>query len=266
MIDLKAMTAEVASTTADMNNAVRGGGGNYTPPAAGATRLRFVAYVETGLHENVLPGKPPKNEHQVQLTFELSGPKHPPTVKEDGTKVPHRIGVRLNHSLNEKATFYKLFRRMNYKGTATHMSQLLGEAYKGFVSHKVVGEGEAKRTFANLKDDNGLTIQPPRYDDPESGEVRELVVDPAISPLRIFVWSADAKFLGQMWDSIFIDGSFGEGENARSNNVFQEAIRAALNFDGSPIQQFLNAGGDKLDVPETAKVPKAAPADPLDNI
>lgn len=267
MIDLKEMTAAVAATAADMNNSVRGGGGTYTPPAEGATRLRFVAYVETGLHENAIPGKPSKNENQVQLTFELSGPKHPAKVLEDGTKIPYRITIRLNNSLNEKATFYKLFRRMNYKGTATHMSQLLGEAYKGFITHKVIGEGEAKRTFANLKDDNGLTIQPPRYDDPETGEVRELVVDAPISPIRIFVWNADPKFLGQMWESIFIDGTFGEGEKARSNNVFQEEIRSALNFNGSPIQQFLNAGGDTLDVPEPAEVPAGtAPADPLANV
>jgi hypothetical protein len=267
MIDIKSMTAAVAATSADMNTAVKGGGGNYVPPAEGACRLRFIAYVETGAHMNNIPGKPPKRESQVELTFELSGPKHPPKVLEDGTKIPHRIGITLNHSLNEKATFYKLFRRMNYKGTATHMSQLLGEAFKGVVTHKVVGEGEAKRTYANLKDDSGFTIQPPRYEDPDTGESRELVVDPAISPMRLFVWNADAQFLGPMWESIFIDGTYGTGDNVRSANVFQDTIKKALNFAGSPIESFLSTGQVNVDIPDTATTPtKAAPADPLDNV
>jgi hypothetical protein len=265
MIDIKSMTAAVAATSADMNNAVRGGGGTYTPPAEGVARLRFVAYVETGAHMNTLPGKPPKRENQVQLTFELSGPKHAPKVLEDGTKVPHRIGITLNHSLNEKATFYKLFRRMNYKGTATHMSQLLGEAFKGVVTHKVVGEGEQKRTYANLKDDSGFTIQPPRYEDPETGEQRELAVDPAISQLRLFVWNAVPEYLGPMWESIFIDGQYGTGDNVRSANVFQDEIRAAVNFAGSPIESFLATGKVEVDLPSTTAAPAAA-ADPLDNV
>src|SRR5690606_31848665 len=47
-IDYKKLGAEVAKTGRDMTKAETGGGGDYTPPAAGPTRLRFVAYVELG--------------------------------------------------------------------------------------------------------------------------------------------------------------------------------------------------------------------------
>ena len=112
-----------------------------------------------------------------------------------------------------------------------------------------------------------MLFRSPRYEDPETGEQRELAVDPAISPLRLFVWNADAQYLGPMWESIFIDGSYGTGDNVRSANVFQDEIKKALNFPGSPIESFLATGKVNVDIPDTAEAPaKTAPADPLDNI
>lgn len=267
-IDIKSMTKAVASTAPDMNKAVKGGGGNFTPPAAGMTRLRFIAYVEIGEQVKKIPNKPDKTENTVMLTFELSGPRHQPKTLEDGTVIPFRKTLTLNNSLNEKATFFKLFKRMNYKGTATHMSELLGEAFKGHVTITTKGEGESKRTYWDLKDDAGqLSIAPPRVEDPETGEQRELPVDPAISPLRLFVWDAKPEFLKPMWDSIFIDGSYGEGDNARSANVFQDAIKEAENFIGSPIEALLKSNGQAPDIPDEA--PANLPArsgDPLDDV
>ena len=83
----------------DMTKAVEGGG-EYTPPAAGVTQLRFVAYIEVGKHERTIKGQK-KVENRVFLGFELSGPKHPP--REDGT--PHVIFVERSLSLNVKAHF-----------------------------------------------------------------------------------------------------------------------------------------------------------------
>lgn len=264
-IDFKALANSVAATGPDMNKAVTGGGGEYTPPAAGPVRLRFIGYVETGLHIKKYAGKPDKAEHEVQLTFELSGPKHQPKVLDDGTKIPQRISITLNHSLNEKATFFKLFKRMNYKGGASHMSQLLGEAFRGTVFHNVVGEGEKQRTYANLRDDSGFSIAPPRYEDPETGEARELVVEPALSPMRLFVWNAPAEHLKPMWDTLFIDGSYGEGDKAVSKNVFQNKIKAATDYVGSPIYNLLQSGGVEPDLPGTDSVPFNPERDPLDD-
>jgi hypothetical protein len=266
-IDLKAMAAAAAATGPDMTQAsVGGGGGTYTPPAAGPVRLRLVAYVETGKQTKKYAGKPDKIEDEVQLVFELSGPKHPPKVLEDGTKLPFRVTVKLNLSLNEKANFFKLFKRMNYKGTAKHMSELLGEPFRGVVYHNVVGEGDKAVTFANLRDDSGFSVAPPRYEDPETGETKEVVVAPAISELRLFVWNAKPEYLKPMWDSLFIDGSYGEGDKQKSKNVFQNAIKASVGYVGSPIYNLLQAGGAEPDLPDTDEVPAADERDPLDDV
>lgn len=248
-----AVAAAVSQAPVDMNKSVKGGG-DYTPPAAGVCRLRFISYIEIGKHENRIPGKPPKVEDQVQLTFELSGPKHEPKVLEDGTVIPHRIVLTLNKSLNEKATFFKLFKRMNYAGTATHMAQLLGGAYLGTVVHNTKGEGADKKTYANLKDDNGITIRPPTIDDVETGETRTINVAEPTSDIRCFLWDFASK---EMWDSLFIDGEYEEG---KTKNVIQAKVQAALNWEGSAMWNILRSGGAVPDVPSGEGKPAASSA------
>lgn len=240
--DIASVVAAAAAISQDMNVAVKGGG-NYEPPAAGVCRLRLIGYIETGKHENRIPGKPPKVEEQVQLVFELSGPKHPAKTLDDGTVIPHRISITLSKSLNEKANFFKLFKRMNYSGDAKIMAQLLGRSFLGTVVHKVVGEGAERKTYANLKDDAGYTVRPPVVDDPETGETRTLEAAPQISPTRLFLWDMPSK---EMWDSLFIDGTYDDGN---SKNVLQDKIKSAMNWDGSPMWNILRSGGAVPDVP-----------------
>lgn len=256
----KAVAAAVASGE-DQTKVVKGG--SYTPPPAGVARLRFVAYVELGKHENNVPGKPPKVEDQVQLVFELSGPKHEPKKLDDGTLIPYRISLYLNKSQNEKAHFFKLFKRMNYSGTATHMAQLLGQCFLGTVVH-IKGKDEKVRAY--LKDDSGYTIRSPHVEDPETGESRLIEAAPMLSEVRVFLWDyADAE----MWASLYIDGFF-DDENTQSRNVFQNKIKSALNWDGSPMWNILRSNGAVPDVPSgegkadplaaAARVPPPAPA------
>lgn len=256
----KAVAAAVAGGE-DQTKVVKGG--TYTPPAAGVARLRFIAYVELGKHENNVPGKPPKVEDQVQLVFELSGPKHAPKVLDDGTVIPFRISLYLNKSQNEKAHFFKLFKRMNYSGTAQHLAQLLGQSFLGTVVH-VAGKDGKVRAF--LKDDAGYTIRSPHVEDPETGESRLVEAAPPVSEIRAFLWDyADAE----MWASLYIDGFFDE-EKTQSRNVFQNKIKSALNWDGSPMWNILRSNGAVPDVPggegkpdplaAAASVPPPAPA------
>lgn len=272
-IDFKALGAKAAATGVDMTKATQGGG-DYEPPVAGPTRLRFIGYVELGKQKGQFKGIPTVKP-KVQLIFELSGPKHPPVTLPDGTKMPHRVTVEENFSLNEKAALYKLFTRMNYAGTASHIAQLLGEAYKGTVVHRKypkAGEDKADPSkwtgiSVELKTKaDGYTIQPPRFEkvDPETqeptGEMGVLSVDPAISPLRCFIWDlADME----QWASIFIDGQYpsrtvdGKEVPGKSKNVFQARIMQAENFNGSPIHALLLGNGASLDVPD-AEVPEGA--------
>ena len=242
-LDLSKYQALAAQQGPNMTEATEGGG-DYTPPAEGVCRLRFIAYVEVGKHTSNYQGQE-KQADKVQLVFELSGPKHQP-YEIDGEKVPYRITVYENAgrnygALNEKANLYKLFKAMNYDGTATHFAQLLGREYLGTVKHKKKGD----RVVAELRGDNGYTIRPPVFEDPETGESRKVAVDPAISPLRLFLWNfADLE----QWSSLFIDGE---------RNPFQKTIRQADNFVGSPIQIALLEAG--LDATPTTKA-NAAPA------
>ena len=204
-IDFKALGAKAAAEGADQTKAVAGGGGDYAPPAAGPGMARFVAYVELGKQKGMMKVKEEIKE-KVLLVFELCGKRHPPREAQDGTKIPYRISVEVNFSLNEKAHFFKLFQRMNYKQDAVHMVQLLGEGYKVEVLHRAWKDRQGnERIEAELQGADGFTIYPPRREaledeESESGYV-VLAVPPAISEPKAFIWAqADLDQCG----SIFI--------------------------------------------------------------
>lgn len=257
---LNAVANAIAATSANANEAKKGGGGgDYTPPAAGLVRLRFVAYVEVGQHfSKGNPAKriPDKNVDMAWLVFECSGPKHEPKVLEDGTKIPQRITVKLNKSLNEKAHYYKLFKKMNIDGQATHFSQLLGQPYLGTIRHDVWKDRDGKeRVTAYLDDqDRVYTVRAPRIEreDPDTGDTTIVPVKVAepISDLRLFVWNADDSMIGDLWQSIYIAKT---GDGDYDPNVFQNKIKEAVNFEGSAIQKFLAARGEVADIPAATK-------------
>lgn len=258
-IDFKALAAKAVEAGVDMTQAVAaGGGGEYVPPAAGTCRVRFIGYVEVGKHTREIKGTK-KTENMVHLIFELSGPKHQPK-DVDGTKYPHRITVKVNRSLDERANFYKLFTRMNYKGLAKHFGELLGDGFLATVVHREWLRKDGTTAInAELKDDGGFTIRPPRFEDPDTGEVRTINVDPAISDLRFFLW--DHADMDQ-WTSLFIDGNYDEVKDkagkvttpARSKNVLQNTIKSADNFKGSPLEAFLVSGGVGIDLPDSERI------------
>ena len=262
-----ALGAKAVAEGKDMTKATAGGGGDYAPPAAGLCWLRFVAYVELGKQAGTFQGKPTVKD-EVMMVFELSGPKHPPTITDSGEKIPHRITITIPLSLNEKAHFFKLFNRMNYQGGAQHMVQLLGQAYKGKIVHRTYKGRDGKdRISAELFDKAAasFTIEPPRYDvtDPDSGEVLETkvkAVEPAITPVKAFLW--EYSDLAD-WANLFIDGEYPERKDektglvtapAKSKNSLQNAIKRAANFKGSPIYNLIAAANGNLDIPE-ADVP-----------
>ncbi|MHA6907394.1 hypothetical protein ACQUJS_03010 [Ralstonia pseudosolanacearum] len=248
--DIQAAVEQAAAQSVDMNVAQKGGG-DYVPPAEGFTRLRFVAYVELGKHEGEFKGKK-KTVDEVELVFELSGPKHEPKKMDDGTLIPHRITVQLGKYLNEKAGFFKLFKAMNYEGTAKIFAQLLGKEFTGKVYHRKFKRADGTEgviaTFKN-PDSGVIDIRPPFVEDAETGESRRVQVAPAITPLKLFLWDMASK---DMWASIFIEGEYEARNNdkgevtspAKSKNKWQEKIKAAINFKGSPIANLLEGAVD----------------------
>jgi len=215
--------------------------GDYTPPAEGTAQARFVGYYEMGKHPGEYEGRP-RVYDEVKLVFELSGPNHQPRQLPDGTRVPHRITVNEKKSLGAKANFFKLFGMMNYAGKATHMAQLLGEAYLVEITHSKSKDG--KRTYANLRDANGYKVRGPGFDDPISGRVVAVDVAPLMTQPRLFLWDmADVE----MWDSIYVEGEYEAKKDdkgnitqpARSKNVLQNYIKEAINWPEHPLSTFL---------------------------
>lgn len=251
MIDFKALGAKAAAEGADQTKSVAGGG-DYEPPAAGPAQVRFVGYVEVGKQKGTFKGVPTVKE-KVLLIFELVGKRHATGPDEQ----PHRITIEESYSLNEKANFFKLFQRMNYRQDSQHIVQLLGEGFKAEVVHdKWTGKDGKERVSAMLRGPGGYTIAPPRKEDEdsESGWVT-IDVPPARSALRCFLWEqADLN----QWASLFIEGEYPERKNdkgevtapAKSKNSLQAKVKSAVNFPGSPIYQLLAANGQSLDIPD----------------
>jgi len=253
-----AAAAAAAAAVVNMTQA-SAGGGDYTPAPEGPCRLRLVGYVELGQHMGSYQGKP-KKENLVQVTFELSGPKHAP-VEIDGKKYPYLVTMKLNKSLSDKAKFFKLFQLLNWEGKATHMAELLGAAYKGRVVHrKYKGNDQKERTAVELFDGKtkSFTIEPPRKLDDDTGEYLPLQVDAPVSELKCFIWDfADME----QWSSIFIEGEYPEEKDsegkvtrpARSKNLLQARIKQALNFKDSPVHALLLNNGQPIDIPDAGE-------------
>lgn len=255
-LDLNALTAAAAQTSmADMTQAVKGGGAE--PPAEGSGTAVFIGYIEIGKHKRVMQGTP-KTVDEAILRFELTGPLWP-AREADGVKIPHIIDVKLTRSLNDKAKLFKLFTRMNYEGKATHITQLLTQTYKVTVRHREAKIGDKTMKFPELTDKEGnFTILPPRIEvfDEDTGAVsyKSMKINPYITPFHALLW--DKPDIDQ-WKSIFIEGHWPDEKNedgsvkkkGKSKNKYQGYVAAAVNFDGSLVQQLIVGNGIELDIP-----------------
>lgn len=280
--DVQAAIAQAAAQGPNMTKAVKGGGGGYTPPPAGLCLATLVAYIELGTRESSFMDKgvkKTKKVKQVQLVFELAGGKAAPRVNEEtGEKTPYRITVTETLSLNEKANFFKLFRKLNYDGKATHCAQLVGRHWIAEVFHTHKGEGDDKRTFANLRNADGYSFRPPVKVvgdplDPEATVTEHPIPAPErLTDLKVFLWEFPSK---PMWDSLYIDGEYPartddngkEISPAKSKNVIQNKIKEALDWAESPMAEILRDGELNVDALSTnTEAPSGAAAagdDPL---
>lgn len=260
MVDFSKVIAQAKAQGEDMTKAQAFGEG--TPISdmipEGIHRGRFVTYVEIGKQKATYKGAP-KIENQVIFGFEITGPRIKP--REDGQ--PHIIELQpMNKSQSEKAKFFKLFNRLNHAGKATHVAELLGEAYRIEVFHrKGKGRDGKERIYLDLNKKGEVhAIYPTSVRDEETGEIKTVTVDPQKAPTRMFLW--DFADMDQ-WNSIFIDGQWDEKKDektgevtqpARSKNVLQNRIKIAENFPGSPIEVLLKAGGQAIDIPDAETV------------
>ena len=230
-------------------------------PEAGKTLARFIGYVEAGMREGTFKGQPNgKKSLRAYLFFELLGAKHIIEDDEHGTYVKDGkkyrttlFRLQTDIKLNERANFRKLFMKMrNGREDITHTSQLLSEPYIITITHNSKGEGEQKKTYANMRNADGeWGIAPPLHEDAVSGEVVAIPVPEPTRPYQLLLWDHPTK---EQWDSIFIDGTTtrkndkGEEVEVSRNWLQNEIVSKALDYEGSAVHDLLDGiGGLTLD-------------------
>ena len=243
----------------DMSEAVSGGqGARLLPP--GIAFAQLIEVVELGKQPQEYNGQAKDPVMEVQLAFALTGQCQTPDANgafekytnEDGTPYiirPYSMAM----SRNEKAAAFKLFKALNYKGTAKTFGQLLGQKWLVNVVH--VPKSQKDKTIVSRLDMGSFR---PAID-PMSGQPYP-IPDAPDSYFKAFAW---AKPTLAAWDSLFVEGEWAaveakDGKPARaaqSKNKVQETILGAIDFDGSPLQALLLANGKPI--------PSKAPSAPV---
>ena len=227
----------VAESGIDLNEAVKGGGGGRLLPE-GYAFGRLVEYIEFGNQPQEFQGQTKDPAMEFTLGFALTGDGY---QNEDGSAYVVRT-YNTALSRNEKSRAFKLFKALNWKGTAKGFAQLLGETF--LVKIKQVPKSKTDPKIVSRIDLDGFL--PPL--DPVTRQPYPIAEAPD-DMYRLFLWSHPTK---EAWDSLYIEGEY-EG---KSKNRIQEQILAALDFQGSPLQQLLMASG-------VTALPTAAPAVPV---
>ena len=217
---------------------------NFTPrelPRAGVALLRLRSYLELGVKAPKDPTHKP--QRSVRLTFELHHPDHMISgTKEDGTTYafPDTLNVYVNIA-GPTSKFGKLFAKMNYLGTAVHMSQLVGMPFLGSIHHN---EWQGK-TYVNLNNDaNEWTIGAPIHTDVMTNATTNIPVPELDGQKQVFLYDhpeLDEADIREMWDAIYIDGVKQDGS---SKNWIQEAIKESLTWDTSKTKQAVEGATD----------------------
>lgn len=254
---LQAQAAAYNEIAADMNEVVNGGGGIEI--IEGNHLCRLTQYIELGTHADEFEGqkKAPAPKFLLGFTiYQIDRSSGQPRFLDP---VMHRT-ARLSMSQNEKATAHKLFKRLNYKGTAKNFAELLGTAY--MVSFKKEKLTKGKNAGKEVVRAQWLEIQ--AAVDPMSGQpysVPDLVED----HLKLFIFDMPTK---EGWDSLFIDGKRDDGG---SKNWLQDTIVGAQNYPGSKLEALVGGGGmpklpANVPAPDAPVVPSApeVPAVPAD--
>ena len=235
---LQALAAQdVAESGIDLNEAVKGGGGGRLLPE-GYAFGRLVEYIEFGNQPQEFQGQAKDPALEFTLGFALTGEGY---QNDDGTPYIVRT-YNTALSRNEKSRAFKMFKALNWKGTAKSFAQLLGETF--LVKIKQVPKSKTDPKIVSRIDLDGFL--PPL--DPVTRQPYPIAEAPD-DMYRLFLWSRPTK---EAWDSLYIEGEY----DGKSKNRIQEQILAALDFQGSPLQQLLMQSG-------VTALPTAAPATPV---
>jgi hypothetical protein len=234
---LKFADAAVEETGIDMTQTTAGGERTLLPE--GYAFARLVEYIELGMQPQEFAGKAKEPALEFVLGFALWGDGY---QHDDGSPYLLRT-FRTPLSRNEKSRAVRIFKQLNWKGTARAFPQLLGQPILLKVVHKKTGTGE----LVHRIDLDGFL--PPL--DPVSRRPYDIPAAPD-SMYKLFLWNKPTL---EGWNSIRIEGE----HQGKSKNYLQEACLGALDFQGSPLQQLLMQHGAAQHGAAVA-APAAAPA------
>lgn len=255
-----------AASGIDMREAVSGGQGARLLPA-GIAFAQLIEVVELGKQPQEFNGQAKDPVLEVQLAFALTGQCQTPDANgsfekytnEDGTPYIIRPYPMAMHR-NEKAAAFKLFKALNYKGTAKTFGQLLGQKWLVNVVH--VAKSKVDKTLVSRLDMGSFR---PAID-PMSGQAYP-IPDAPDSYFKAFSWTKPTL---SAWDSLYVAGEWAaveakDGKPARaaqSKNRVQETILGAVDFEGSPLMTLLLTNGKPIPVKGSA-TPAARSAVPV---
>ena len=241
-----------AAVESDNTSVDTSGGGFKKPvPVKGPTLGRIREYVELGQFAPDERGQALgySAAYKGYLIVELLHKKH--QYEMGGKTVPHEVKVFFNKGVKATSNYKKLFKMINVAtgGTAKTFVDLLNKPFKAKIVHNVVGTGETAKTYANLEN----------YDAPErendEGDMVPVIVPELSKPIRLFLWenaTVDDQMVKDMWESIFIDGSYTknagkDNETQETLNFDQARIMTNLKWEGSRTQELVANDGIDLD-------------------
>lgn len=215
--NLNALVNETVETQGVDHSVTQQGGGNFEDVLLprGTYYGRMVEYIELGKKIPMNAGKPTGkpavlNVRTGFIIYTLDG----------GIKRINPFPMAV--SSFEKAKFKQLFDKMNVDGTMKHLAQALGKPMAFEVEQHTTKAGKT----LNVIEFSG-TRPLPKFD-PNTGAP---IVLPELDEqfLRLFLWNNPTK---ETWESLYIE----------KNNFIQEDILAAVDFEGSALQQLLMGG------------------------
>lgn len=242
---MQAAVNAAMETAVDMTVATKGGTARLLPK--GWAFARLIEYIELGNQPQEYQGVAKDPKPEFQIAFALWGAGY---QNEDGTPYiirPYSMAM----ATNEKAKSFKLFKKMNWKGTFTHFMQMLmtQEAFLIQVVH-VEKSTKDKTIVSRLDLDNVLppidlvTQQP--YNIPKVGE----------DQMKFFLWDQPTA---ESWNDLLIEGKYDDGG---SKNVIQETLLSATNYEGSSLQALIGVPALVKAKPVAAALHPTTPATP----
>lgn len=250
---------EAEATGLDMSTPGTGGGSGPRVFPKGYAFARLVKYIEVGVHPQSFQGKPkdPCLEFFLEFALYNTGQEQPGDtyMNDDGKPGSYRTW-NFRAGNNEKSATYKLFKKLNYAGTAKSFGALLGQGFLLPFKHEEVPakDGKPAYTRSALDYDNIL----PGFD--QISKAPYPIPAPTPEMLGLFYYKNPKQV---SWNRLYIEGT--NSTTGKSKNWIQEKILSSVDYIGSPLQMLLE--GNTTNMPSlavpgvpTAAAPVQAPA------